>query len=69
MQRLKVKELPGFVRDPVTKALINTDRSAYDAHMLKRQNIERKESEIKELRSEIEELKFLVTQLTDKING
>ena len=69
MQRLKVKELPGFVRDPVTKALINTDRSAYDAHMLKRQNIERKELEIKELRSEIEELKFLVTQLTDKING
>ena len=32
-ERAKVKEIPGFERDPTTRAIINTDRNAYENHM------------------------------------
>ena len=67
--RLKVRELPSFVRDPSTRAIINTDRDAYEAHMLRKRNMKKKDAEITELKAEVSELKSLVQTLVDKIDG
>tara|TARA_R100000234_G_scaffold113778_1_gene88444 strand:+ start:3361 stop:3576 length:216 start_codon:yes stop_codon:yes gene_type:complete len=68
-ERAKVKEIPGFERDPTTRAIINTDRNAYENHMRTKNRNRQKDLEIAKLKSDILELKGLVKTLVDKIDG
>jgi len=69
MSNQKVKELPTFERDPITRAIINTDKAGYEAHMLRKRKNREKNLEIAQLKSEVSDLKSLVIQLMDKIDG
>lgn len=60
---------PGLVRDPVTKAIINTNISEYEMLLEKRKNskqIQTIQQQIDSLKNEFSDLKGLILQL---ING
>lgn len=60
---------PGLMRDPMTKAIINTDISEYERLLEKRQQskqIQTVQQQIDSLKNEFSDLKSLILQL---ING
>ena len=65
----KVKGLSSFERDPVSRALINTNTDAYNEYMDRREKDKHKKLEIAKLKTEVSELKSLVKQLMDKLDG
>ena len=66
---LKVKDFPSLVRDPNSKAIINTDQSAYNEHMQKKlvkNNMINMNNEINNLKQSVNEIKDLLTKLVEK---
>jgi len=53
-------------RDPASNAILNTDTTQYDAYIKARANAKKKDSTLKELQSEVAELKALVKDLIKK---
>ena len=53
-------------RDPNSNAILNTDRTAYEAYRKARSEAKRKEAEMATLKDEVAELKALVKSLVDK---
>ena len=53
-------------RDPASNAILNTDTTQYDAYIKARANAKKKDSTLKELQSEVAELKALVKDLIQK---
>lgn len=71
----KVKDHPGLIRDRNTHAIINTDRQAYDLYMSEKAYREQvannnlsTQSEINNIKNEIQELKTLITTLINHKN-
>lgn len=69
--KLKVKDYPGLVRDPESKAIINVDQSAYLKYKSER-NIQNKiiniTSEINDLKQSMNEIKSLISQILQRTN-
>lgn len=69
--KLKVKDYPGLVRDPESKAIINVDQSAYLKYKSER-NIQNKitsiTSEINDLKQSMNEIKNLISQILQRTN-
>ena len=57
---IKVKGHSDLVRDPYSKAIINTDNKAYDAAIERRRLAKKKQNEFNELKQEVNELKDLI---------
>ena len=53
-------------RDPASNAILNTDTTQYDAYIKARENAKKKDNTLKELQSEVAELKALVKDLIKK---
>ena len=53
-------------RDPASNAILNTDTTQYDAYIKARANAKKKDNTLKELQSEVAELKALVKDLIKK---
>ena len=53
-------------RDPASNAILNTDTTQYDAYIKARANAKKKDKTLKELQSEVAELKALVKDLIKK---
>ena len=53
-------------RDPASNAILNTDTTQYDAYIKARANAKKKDNTLKELQSEVAELKALVKDLIQK---
>ena len=51
----KVKGLSSFERDPVSRALINTNTDAYNEYMDRREKDKHKKLEIAKLKTEVSE--------------
>ena len=64
--RVKVKDEPTLERDIVSKAIINTDISAYNKYMIRKKLSEEKNQELVDLKNEVNELKELVQNLLGK---
>ena len=64
-----VENQPNLVRDNYSKAIINTDKTAYEEYMNRKKNFLRKEEELNSLKNEVGELKDLVKTLIDKIGN
>tara|TARA_B100000902_G_scaffold215453_1_gene204933 strand:- start:1556 stop:1774 length:219 start_codon:yes stop_codon:yes gene_type:complete len=62
----KVKELPGFVRDSATKAIINTNSSAFENRRNQMAMAEEKDNKIQQLENDVAELKKLIKGLSKK---
>ena len=53
-------------RDPASNAILNTDTTQNDAYIKARANAKKKDNTLKELQSEVAELKALVKDLIQK---
>lgn len=60
MKRAKVEDHSNLERDLYTQAIVNTDMVAYEKYVNEKNTRLRYESELRELRSEIEVLKSLL---------
>lgn len=70
---LKVEGHDGLVRDPSTLAIINTNKSEYEQHMLrkklladKKNEAAKQQEEMNTIKSELLELKSMVAELLSK---
>ena len=60
---IKVDGHPNLYRDTKTGAIVNVDDIAYQKRLRAIERSENKENELKSMREEIDELKFLLKQL------
>jgi hypothetical protein len=60
MKRVKVEDYSNFERDLYTQAIVNTDLVSYEKYINEKNTRLRYETELRELRSEIEILKSLL---------
>jgi hypothetical protein len=62
-------EVSNIVKDPVSGALLNIDRSALEARRLKKRNalkVENLERDVNDIKSELEEIRSLLLQLVNR---
>ena len=66
MKTIRVKDHPGLIRDPVSKAIINIDQEAYNDHK-NRKNMQTKvielQNEMEEVKNSLREIKELILQI------
>lgn len=60
---VKVKGIPGLVRDVETKAIINTDSNDYEKHVRARQLLPDKDRRISNLENEVADIKKMLFEL------
>lgn len=65
----KIKGKEHLVKDEFSKAVINTDRDAYTLYKRRKTIMQAKNNEIQQLKSEVSELKIMMTQVLEKCNG
>lgn len=65
----KIKGKEHLVKDEFSKAVINTDRDAYTLYKRRKTIMQTKNNEIQQLKSEVSELKIMMTQVLEKCNG
>ena len=65
----KVKGKEHLVKDEYSKAVINTDKDAYTLYKRRKTIMQTKNDEIQQLKSEVSELKIMMTQVLEKCNG
>jgi uncharacterized HAD superfamily protein len=72
MEYMKVKGHDNLIRDPKTNSIINTNTSEYKEYISKKRNkieenqkIQNIEEEVVNIKSEIQEIKFLLRSLLD----
>lgn len=70
---LKVEGYDDLLKDPVTGVVVNTNKSAYEQYLAKRRKdehvtkqIESQAMEIQSLKSDLSEIKNLLTQILNK---
>ena len=69
MSYIKVEGRPNLVRDTESGAILNTNRTAVENYYKIREKHEKKDKQIAQMQSDIDELKQLVKQLVEKENG
>ena len=65
----KIKGKEHLIKDEFSKAVINTDNDAYTLYKRRKTLMQVKNDEIRELKSEMSELKLMMTQILEKCNG
>ena len=73
MEEVKVKGYSNLVRDPITNAIINTNATAYEEYISRRQSKEKEnqkvqnlESEIVSMKNDLDEIKSLLRSLVNE---
>lgn len=73
MEEVKVKGYSNLVRDPITNAIINTNATAYEEYISRRQSKEKEnqkvqnlESEIASMKNDLDEIKSLLRSLVNE---
>ena len=65
----KIKGKEHLIKDEYSKAVINTDKDAYALYKRRKTIMQTKNNEIQQLKSEVSELKIMMTQVLEKCNG
>lgn len=65
----KIKGKDHLIKDEYSQAVINTDRDAYTLYKRRQTIMQVKNGEIEQLKSEMSELKLMMTQVLEKCNG
>jgi len=73
MSKLKVEGHPDLVKDPKSSAVINNNTQEYEEYMrnyklrkIKNDRIDSMESDMKNIKSELDEIKSLLLNLTNR---
>jgi DNA anti-recombination protein RmuC len=62
----QINELPDYEKDTVTNAVINTNTSAFSNRRDQLAKLQTRESEMEQMKSDIEELKKIIKKLGSK---
>lgn len=65
----KVEGHQGLYRDETSQAVINTDREQYELYKKRRESLRAQREEIDVLKSDVSDIKQLLTTLIEKIDG
>ena len=65
----KIKGKDHLIKDEYSKAVINTDKDAYTMYKRRKTIMQTKNNEIQQLKSEVSELKIMMTKVLEKCNG
>tara|TARA_B100001093_G_scaffold314837_1_gene300409 strand:+ start:164 stop:379 length:216 start_codon:yes stop_codon:yes gene_type:complete len=65
----KIKGKDHLIKDEYSQAVINTDRDAYTLYKRRQTIMQVKNGEIEQLKSEMSELKTMMTQVLERCNG
>ena len=65
-RKKKVKELPGYEKDTITNAVINTNSTAFANRRDQKEALLQKDNEIEQMKADIEELKKIIKKLGSK---
>jgi hypothetical protein len=68
MSYVKVEGHHGYVRDR-TGAVLNTNKEEIKAAQKRKADRKNKENEIDELKNEVSDIKKILTQIVEKLNG
>ena len=63
----KVKDEPNLVRDSFNKAILNTNNEALASYKARRNKERKTESDINNLKEEMQDIKTLMQRILDKI--
>ena len=73
---IKVKDHPGLVRDPFSKAVVNVDQNSYNTYIEQRTRMQRQaqmitesKQEVDQLKQEVAEIKTILLQIASKLQG
>ena len=69
MEYQQVEGHEGLVRDPETGAILNTNRSEIQQARARKAARKQQEQELDELKNDVSELKNLMKQVIEKLNG
>jgi len=65
-RKKKVENLPGFEKDTVTNAVINTNSTAFANRREQRSIMKSKDAELQQMKKDLEEIKTLLKKLGKK---
>ena len=65
-RKKKVENLPGFEKDTITNAVINTNSTAIVNRKQQKKALLEKDNEIEQMKADIEELKKIIKKLGSK---
>tara|TARA_E500000178_G_C16410911_1_gene482993 strand:- start:225 stop:428 length:204 start_codon:yes stop_codon:yes gene_type:complete len=65
-RKKKVENLPGFEKDTITNAVINTNSTAIVNRKQQKKALLQKDNEIEQMKADIEELKKIIKKLGSK---
>jgi hypothetical protein len=65
-RKKKVQELPGYEKDTITNAVINTNSTAFANRRDQKEALLQKDNEIEQMKADIEELKKIIKKLGSK---
>ena len=65
----KIKGKDHLIKDEYSQAVINTERDAYTLYKRRQTIMQVKNGEIEQLKSEMSELKTMMTQVLERCNG
>tara|TARA_R100000742_G_C4276378_1_gene97395 strand:+ start:2265 stop:2468 length:204 start_codon:yes stop_codon:yes gene_type:complete len=66
---IKVKDRPNLYRDEVSGAIINRNNLEYNQRLKAIKSHDKQENELKKMREDIDELKYLLKMLVEKNTG
>jgi len=69
MGTIKVEGYSGLARDEESSAIVNTDLNAYQVAKQRRESFKNQTNEINNLKEEVGEIKTLLQNIVEKLNG
>lgn len=66
---IKVEGHSSLMRDSESSAIVSTDTSAWSLYKLRKENYKKQVEEINNIKSDMNDIKQILNQLVEKING
>ena len=66
--KVNIQDRPGLQRDISSGAVINTDITAYQKAINAKMAAEKKETELQDIKNDVQELKDLMNQIIKRLN-
>ena len=69
MAKIKVENHPGYVRDTLTGAILNTNVEEIRAAKARKAAKEKEKEDIKNLKNEVSDIKLMLNTIIEKLDG
>lgn len=66
---IKVEGHTSLVRDSESSAIVSTDTNAWSLYKVRKENYKKQVEEINSIKSDMNDIKNILNQLVEKING